>query len=316
VAFIEGNETNIKDWIIIGAHHDHLGMGGRGSSSRAPDTIAVHNGADDNASGVAAVLEMAEYFAAKEHRPSKNMLFVTFGAEEKGLLGSKYFAENSPVDLNNVISMVNIDMLGRMKEDSSLQIGGIGTSDIARDLVNEANTSCNFNLALSEAGYGPSDHSSFYMKNIPVYFFSTGAHQDYHTPFDDADSLDYGAMEKGTRFIADIVEMIDKLEEPPEFREAGPKSGTARPYRNKITLGIMPDVSGESNEGMKVLAVTEGKPAYHGGMKKGDIITAIDGNRISSVYDYMYRLNNFKAGDKIIVTVTRNGKSIELLIQL
>ncbi|MGC9343915.1 MAG: M20/M25/M40 family metallo-hydrolase [Bacteroidales bacterium] len=316
VGYLEGKNGNQDHWMIIGAHHDHLGMGGKGSSSRAPDTIAVHNGADDNASGVATVIELAEYFSAKSNRPEAGLIFVSFGAEEKGLLGSRHFVENSPVQHGEIDYMINIDMLGRMKKDSSLQVGGTGTSNVGSQLIDSLNTKYQLNISQSSAGYGPSDHASFYTVDIPVYFFSTGAHQDYHTPFDDADSLNYDGLVLGTRFIADLVDEIDKLEERPVYQEAGPKTNTSRSFRNRITLGIMPDVSGESKIGMKVLAVTEGKPAYLGGMQKGDIITAIEGKEVSNVYDYMYRLNDLKAGDRIVVTVIRDEKQIELIIQL
>ncbi len=316
VAYAEGTDPDLNEWILIGAHHDHLGMGGPGSSSRSPDTIAVHNGADDNASGVAAILELSEYFSSKRYMNTRNIAFISFGAEEMGLLGSKFFVENAPIEPENLVYMINIDMLGRMKKDSSLQVGGVGTSEIGKEFLDSLNNKYNFKLTLSEAGYGPSDHSSFYLIDIPVYFFSTGAHQDYHTPFDDADSLNYRGLEKGTQFIAELVMMIDTMKKRPEFKEAGPKTGNTRRYKNKITLGIMPDVSGESKGGMKVLAVTEGKPADVGGMKKGDIIIAVDGNKISNVYDYMYQLNNFKPGDPVVVSVKRDDSVIDLLIQL
>lgn len=316
VAYLEPSEPGNDEWIVIGAHHDHLGMGGKGSSSRAPDTLAVHNGADDNASGVVVVLELAEFFSYKKNRPSNGVIFATFGAEEKGLLGSRYFTENSPVDLKNIIYMINIDMLGRMKEDSSFQVGGTGTSNVGSQLLDSLNAKYRLNISQSSAGYGPSDHAAFYSSDIPVYFFSTGAHQDYHTPFDDADSINYDGLVMGTGFIADLVRELDLLEERPVFQEAGPKTNTSRSFRNRITLGIMPDVSGEGKEGMKVLAVTTGKPADLGGMKKGDIIIAIDGKEVSNVYDYMYRLNDLKAGDRVIVTVKRNNKIVDLLVEL
>lgn len=316
VGYLEGTRTDPETWIVIGAHHDHLGMGGKGSSSRMPDTIAIHNGADDNASGVAAVIELAEYFSDKKHRTSAGLIFVTFGAEEKGLLGSRKFTEDPPVDLSEIEYMVNLDMIGRMREDSSLQIGGVGTSSVGQEILDSLNNHYGLKLSVTKAGYGPSDHASFYAHNIPVYFLSTGAHQDYHTPFDDADSINYDGLVLSTEFTADLTELIDSQDSIPEFTEAGPKTNTSRSYRNRITLGIMPDVSGENKDGMLVLAVTEGRPADLGGMKKGDIITAIDGDSVANVYDYMYRLNKLSAGDRVVVTVLRDNKKIDLLIQL
>lgn len=314
--WLPGTDPESQEWLVVGAHHDHLGMGGSGTSSRAPDTLAVHNGADDNASGVAAVLELAEYFAEKEHRPGFNLLFTTFGAEEKGLLGSAWFVEHSPVALNTIISMINIDMLGRMSEDSVLQIGGVGTSNVSREIVNSANKEFALKLSLSDAGYGPSDHSSFYLKDIPVFFISTGAHADYHTPFDDIDSLNFEGLQTATRYIASLIGSLDQLETRPEFRESGAKVNPSGRSRSKITLGIMPDVSGAEGEGMKVLAVSNGKPAAAGGMKKGDIILRLDGNPVSNIYDYMYHMKNFTPGQSIIVSIKREDTLMDLLIQL
>lgn len=304
-----------KEWIVIGAHHDHLGMGGRGNSSRMPDTIAVHNGADDNASGVAAVMELAAHFSSKENRLDRSLLFVTFAAEEKGLVGSKYMVENSPVPVENIMSMVNIDMIGRMSPDSILQIGGIGTSSEAKSMVEEINENFHLSLKLSEAGYGPSDHASFYGQDIPVFFFSTGAHQDYHTPFDDFDSLNIDGLRLATEYISKLVLSLDQIDSL-SFQEAGPKVSTGRGYKGSVTLGIMPDVAGSDEGGLSILAVTKGKPAYNGGIIKGDTIIGIDGHEIGNIYDYMYRLKSYKTGDVIIVTILRAQDEIDLLIQL
>ena len=313
IAFIQGEDPKLRNnWIVIGAHHDHLGMGGRGNSSRMPDTLAVHNGADDNASGVSAVLELAAYFSDKSNRLSRSLLFVTFGAEEKGLVGSKYFVENCPVDTKDILAMINIDMLGRMSEDSSLQIGGIGTALESRQLVEKVNKEYGFNLSLSDAGYGPSDHASFYSRDIPVFFFSTGAHQDYHTPFDDIDSLNFTGLSISTHFISDLVKELSDMDSL-SFREDGPKVSTGRSYKGSVTLGIMPDVSGNEN-GLKVLAVTENKAGAIAGLKKGDIITSLDEWEIKNVYDYMYRLKEYKSGQSCIVSVLRAGEKIELLV--
>ncbi|MFW5644269.1 MAG: M28 family peptidase [Bacteroidota bacterium] len=315
VAYLMGNGKDNK-WIVVGAHHDHLGMGGPVNSSRTPDTFAVHNGADDNASGVAAMLELAEFFSFNKDKVGVNIIFVSFGAEEKGLVGSRYFVENPPVELDEISLMINMDMLGRMNKDSTLQVGGVGTFHGSKDILDQINKDYKLRLSFSEAGYGPSDHASFYAENIPVLFFSTGAHSDYHTPFDDPDSLNYEGLVTGTRFIAEAVSQISKSESPVIFQEAGPKQRSSRNFRNMVTLGIMPDVSGSEEDGMKVLAVSDGKPADLGGMKKGDRITAIEGENIDNVYDYMYRLKQLKTGQQIVVTIIRGNETIDLLIQL
>ncbi len=315
IGILKGFDEELRnEWVLIGAHHDHLGMGGPNSSSRRPDTLAVHNGADDNASGVAAVLELAQYFASDSSN-QRTMVFATFGAEEMGLLGSKYMSDHSFLDITDMQLMLNMDMVGRMRKDSVLQIGGVGTSPVFSGMLDSLNQQWKLKLEKSEAGYGPSDHASFYAKNVPVLFFSTGAHSDYHTPYDDVDSLNFAGMELATRYIASVASILTNYPERLDFTEAGPRAGETRSYTQGVTLGIMPDVGG-GEEGLKVLAVTEGRPAYHGGVKKGDVIIDIEGESIKNVYDYMYQLKKFKAGQSIIVKVYRNGEEIDLLIKL
>ncbi len=182
---LQGNDEKLKnEFIIIGAHFDHLGLGGPGSSSRAVDTVAVHHGADDNASGVALMLELAKKFALTKNSHKRSIICIGFTGEEKGLLGSKYFTENPYIDLNNVNAMINLDMVGRLRETNMLQITGIGTAAGFRELIYSKSDTSLIKLTLSDEGYGPSDHSSFYVKNIPVLFYTTGAHLDYHTPAD------------------------------------------------------------------------------------------------------------------------------------
>ncbi len=314
IAYIKGSDPSLaNEYIVIGAHHDHLGMGGEGSSSRMPDTIDVHYGADDNASGVSAILEIAEKFS--QLKPRKSIIFVTFGAEEKGLIGSGYFAANSPVPIENIGLMLNLDMVGRLR-DSSLQIGGVGTSPGFKSFLLETEKQSPFKFSLSDAGYGPSDHASFYAKDKPVLFFSTGAHSDYHTPNDRVDSINLDGLKDIGSFIADIAMHFANQDSRLAFQEAGPKESTSGRYRGKLSFGIMPDVSEEGTEGLKVLAVTDGKPAAGAGMKKGDVIVAIDGKTVGNIQDYMFRLGQLKQGDRVPVTVVRNGSKIELLVQL
>lgn len=304
------------EWVIVGAHHDHLGMGGAGSSSRMPDTTAVHHGADDNASGVAVMIDLAARIYQSGFKPARSVLFISFGAEEQGLLGSGFFAQNPFINLGDVNLMINLDMVGRMGTDSILQVGGTGTAPEFKEILAGFNKNYLFRMSLSEAGYGPSDHAVFYAKDIPVLFFSTGAHSDYHTPHDRPDLLNYNGMERISSFLFDLMREFSGPTEKLSFREAGPKESSSRSFRGKITLGIMPDVSGEIKDGLPVLAVTKGRPAELGGMKKGDIITAINGQEIGNVYDYMYKLGTLKAGERINVRIKRGEDSLELLIQL
>jgi hypothetical protein len=212
--------------------------------------------------------------------------------------------------------MINLDMVGRL-QDSSLQIGGIGTAEKFRDIITSLTDTSRFRLSLSEEGYGPSDHSSFYGKDIPVLFFSTGAHLDYHTPSDTWDKLNYPGMKDISDLVFSIAGNIANTPERLEFREAGPKTGISTVMRRKgVTLGIMPDYSGNIKNGLRADLVTPGKPAALGGMKKGDIITSINGMTVSNIQDYMYRMSRLKHGETISVEVLRNGNTVVLIIQL
>lgn len=315
VGILEGADAALRSqYIVLGAHHDHLGMGGEGSSSRT-DTVAVHYGADDNASGVAGVMEIAELMAARS--PARSMLFATFGAEEMGLVGSRYFTEHAPIDLDMVQAMINLDMVGRLNEERQLQIGGIGTSPGFEAMLDSLNQPYGFNLKFSNEGNGPSDHTSFYAQDVPVLFISTGAHPDYHKPADMASRINLEGARDVLLYVADIAEVLSNKKERIAFTEAGPKvRGSSRGRRGGITLGLMPDVTYEGNEGMPVMFVTEGKPAAVGGIQNGDVITAIEGKSVGNVYDYMNRLDQLKEGMSIVVTVMRNADQLELVIRL
>jgi len=306
-----------KEYIIIGAHFDHLGMGGPGSSSRALDTIAVHHGADDNASGVGEMIELAEKFSLTKGSHKRSIVFAAFSGEESGLLGSKYFTENPAIDLTKVDAMINLDMVGRLTDSSSLQVGGVGTAEGLKELVKSLSDTAKIKLAFSDEGYGPSDHSSFYGKNIPVLFFSTGAHLDYHTPSDTWDKINYAGMVGISDLVFSIAENLATSSGKLVFKEAGPKIEYNRAVRRKgVTLGIMPDFAGNVKNGLRADFVTPGKPAALGGMKKGDIITSINGKTVNNIQDYMYRMGQLKHGQTISVEVLRTGKKEVLLIQL
>jgi aminopeptidase YwaD len=303
--------------VIIGAHYDHLGMGGPGSGSRTPDTVAIHYGADDNASGVALMIELAERLAAEKQKYARDILFVAFSGEEMGLLGSKYFVENMGIDPAAVNLMVNLDMVGRLKEGNGLQVGGVGTAAGLRDKVASLNDSTSLSLSFTEEGYGPSDHSSFYAKDIPVLLFTTGAHLDYHTPFDTWDKLNYEGMVRIGDLLYDIVSYAAGEPGRLAFTEAGPK-GPAQPMsrRRGVTFGIMPDFAGNVKTGLRADFVTPGKPAALGGMVKGDIIVAIEDKPVNNIEDYMFRLSQLKPGQTVTVEVIRGEKRELLIIQL
>jgi hypothetical protein len=315
VAMIQGTDEKLKDeYLVLGGHYDHLGMGGPGSGSRAVDTAAVHNGADDNASGVSAVIQLAEKIAA-EGNSKRSLIFVAFGAEEMGLVGSKAFTAEPPVASEKMVAMFNFDMVGRLDSASeALSIGGTQTAKETEQLLNDLNPG--FQLAFSGEGVGPSDHASFYLQNIPVFFISTGAHSDYHTPQDDTEFINFEGAKKVMDYAYALVENVAKRDSALTFQEAGAKFQRSRGGRFKVTLGVMPDFAGLEKRGMRIDGVTKGKPAYNGGMLKGDIITAIDGKKVGNIYEYMSRLKTLEAGETITVDVLRDEKPTVLIIQL
>lgn len=314
IAFIEGNE--LKDEIIVlGAHWDHLGFGGPNSGSRMPDTVAVHYGADDNASGVAGVIEVAEKLA-QEKKLKRSVMVMAFGAEEMGLLGSSYFTENPLFELKQFKAMVNLDMIGRLKEDRSIMISGTGTSVEGEELLNNLNADSTFSIGMQPEGFGASDHASFYAKDVPVFFLSSGAHDEYHTPFDHPDRINLEGAKSISDYAFKLMLNLINRDENLTFQEAGPKKRASGSRRYKITLGIMPNFTSTENNGLGVDGVTKGGPADGAGMKKGDRIVAINGMTVTNIYEYMSRLNKLEAGTTANVDVIRNNEKIVLLVNL
>jgi hypothetical protein len=319
IGLLEGNDPLLKDeYIVIGAHYDHLGFGGTGSGSRVPDTIAIHNGADDNASGTAMVIELAGKLASVKNDLKRSVILVAFSGEEMGLLGSKYFVDHCPVDLKKIKAMFNFDMVGRFDKDkNSISVSGTGTSVESDSIVKRYEKGLSFAVTHSPDGYGPSDHASFYSSNIPVFYFTTGAHTDYHTPFDDADRLNYEKEKEIGDFAYNIIMDVDDMSKALAFKASGSKEGSGRGGRRlKVTLGIMPDFAGTEKQGLRVDGVTKGGPAYKGGILKGDIIISINGMKVRDIYEYMSRLGKLKQGQTISVEVIREEKNEVLLIQL
>ncbi|MCD4794921.1 MAG: M20/M25/M40 family metallo-hydrolase [Bacteroidales bacterium] len=317
-AMIPGNNKTLsEEFIVIGAHYDHLGFGGKNSGSRMPDTIAVHNGADDNASGIASILEIAERFKDENIRPDRSILFIAFGAEERGLLGSSYFVNNPLIDMNNVYAMLNLDMVGRLNEEKTVTISGTGTAIEFNSFLDTYKDKTDIKFAYSPGGYGASDHSSFYLKDIPVLFFNTGAHQDYHTPFDDVETLNFPGQVNVTNLIFDILTDLAERKINLTFQTTGnPKNSRSHSRGFKVTLGIMPGFGDNSNKGLRVDGTRKDGPAETGGMKRGDVITAINGEKISNIYDYMEILGKLENGQRIMVDIMREGKKVVLAIQL
>lgn len=298
IGFLDNNAENT---IIIGAHFDHLGFGGEGSLYR--DAIkAIHNGADDNASGVAVLLNLAAKLTTKNTK--NNYLFMAFSGEEMGLLGSNYFVKNPTIDIKKVSYMINMDMVGRMKKDSTLAVYGTGTSPIFKQVLKSYNT--NFKLVQQESGVGPSDHTSFYLADIPVLHFFTGQHEDYHKPSDDSEKLNYTGMKLISEYIFNIISDLDdngKL----AFRKTINES-EATP-RFKVGLGVIPDYLYDG-QGMRIDGVSEGKAAQKAGLKKGDIIVKLGDSTITNMMSYMRALSIFKEGDKTSVVIKREAKEV------
>ncbi len=318
VYLIKGNDPVLSDeYIVLGAHYDHLGMGGKGSGSRVPDTSAIHYGADDNASGTAAIIEIIENLAAQKDKLKRSVIFAAFTGEEMGLLGSKYFVNNPPVDIKKIKFMLNLDMVGRLNEQTKgISLGGAGTAVGLTELLTELTKDSNLSVKLSPEGYGPSDHASFYSKDIPVLFFFTGIHDDYHTPRDIPAKINFDGEKYVCDLACNILLNIDQKQESMTFKESGPKEQPETRRNFKVTLGIMPDVSSSDVKGLRADAVIEGRPAFKAGMKKGDIIIAMDGKPVNDIYEYMSRLQEFKVGQRITVEVLRGTEKVLLIVEL
>jgi len=309
------NNQRTARYLVVGAHFDHLGMGGPGTNSRMPDSIGVHHGADDNASGDAGMIEVAGFLNSIKDSLKQNILFVGFDGEEMGTLGSKYFLEHCPVPRNKITAMFNFDMIGRMKSDSiGISVSGTGTAVEFDSLLHLVKPY--FNVTFSPDGYGPSDHAPFYSDSIPVLFFTTGAHEDYHTPLDVVEKIKADKESDIVTYASKLIKMVGSTNQPLTFKSTGtPTKGYDR-SRLKVTLGIIPDMVGSEKGGLGVDGVRPGGPADRGGMLKGDIITKINNDQVTNIYDYMFRLSKLKAGKTISVEVLRNGAKEVLLIQL
>jgi Peptidase family M28/PDZ domain/PA domain len=311
--YLEGNDPTLKNqYIVVGAHFDHLGMGGPNSLYRGSDP-QIHNGADDNASGTAGVLELAEKFASIKDQLKRTMVFVTFSGEELGLLGSAYFVNHSPIPNEDVDVMVNMDMIGRLNNENSLIVYGTGTSSNWKEILNETNSD-SLKLTFNDEGYGPSDQSSFYGKKIPVLFFFTGTHEDYHKPTDDADKINYPGEEKVVKYVYRVIEDIDNTQSKANYLLVEKKDEGQIPGR-KVYVGTVPDFAGDA-DGYKISGVSDGSPAQIAGLQGGDIITQFGDKKISNIYDFTYALADYLPGDKVKVVVKRGNEEKTFEVEL
>ncbi len=343
IGVLEGSDPVLKNEnIVIGAHYDHLGRGGEGSL--APRSGEIHHGADDNASGTAGLIELARVFSEQRPRLKRTVIFIAFGGEEEGLLGSNYYVDHPLMPLAKTIAMINMDMIGRLK-DRKLVIGGVGTAKEWREIVRQANNaqgmnvtanegsaprgvpivvSANgrpimtvdpngtFELTMNEDGYGPSDHSSFYKKQIPVLFFWTGTHNDYHKPSDTFDKINYNDEARILSLVARIVRDVDGADKRLTYTTARsdsmPRTGGFRVY-----LGTIPNYA-DSTDGLLIDGVRDNSPAAKAGLKAGDRIVKIGSRDVKNVYDYTFALGEMKAGQEYVIEVKRGSEKLTLKI--
>jgi aminopeptidase YwaD len=319
------NGTNVIGYIdngsattvVLGAHYDHLGRGEDSNSREVEKRGQIHNGADDNASGTAALIELARLLKNSKLK-NNNYLFVAFSGEELGLFGSKYFTEHPTIDLSKVNYMINMDMVGRLNDSSHvITVGGYGTSPSWGEIYNLTGKkklySNDLAFRFDSSGTGPSDHTSFYLKNIPVLFYFTGLHQDYHKPTDDFDKINYTGEMNVVKHILSVIETEDKQKTKLVFAKTR-EAQTTTSARFSVTMGIMPDYT-FSGLGVRVDDVSDNRPAQKAGLKTGDVILSIGDFKTNSLDGYMQALSKFKKGDKASVTYTRNGQTASSTVE-
>jgi hypothetical protein len=331
IGLLPGEDTSLaRQCIVIGAHYDHLGRGDQ--HSLAPSQIGqIHHGADDNASGTSAVLELADGFAHERTRSTHTLVFIAFAGEETGLLGSSYYTNHPACSLDKTLAMINMDMIGRVSKNK-LYVGGTGTSPGFKKIVEDADRNVGFDLSYSASGYGASDHMSFTVRSVPVLFFFSGLHSDYHKPSDTWEKINAEDGAKVVRLAAQVadaegqadgaataparaepvVDGLDQLKEKPQFvRVAEPTpsamggGGGYGPY-----FGSIPDFGAAEHGGVRFADVRDGSPAAKAGFKAGDTLIDFGGKKIDNLYDFTYALRAHKPGDKVSVTVLRNGENV------
>jgi len=297
--------------IVIGAHYDHLGLGHDKNSMDANPDGKIHNGADDNASGTAGVIELARYFSSNKITEPFNFLFICFSGEELGLLGSKKWCDGPDVEMGKINYMINMDMIGRLNKEKKLIIYGVGTSPVWVPIIDSLKinpVTKAFIIKKDSAGIGPSDQTSFYLKDIPVLHFFTGQHSDYHKPSDDANKLNYKGEAKVLEYIITLVEKTYRYPKLKFQKTRNPDTGKGG---FKVTMGVMPDYTYEE-AGLRIDGVTDGKPASKAGILKGDVVKKLGDFEVKNIQDYMKALGNFKKGDKTKVEVLR-GKETKVV---
>jgi len=335
VGILEGADAALKnEAIIIGAHYDHLGRGGAGSL--AANSKDIHYGADDNASGVSAMLEIARQFS-QQKKNKRTIIFIAFGGEEAGLLGSKFYVNNPVLPLAKTVAMINMDMVGRLK-DEKLTVGGIGTASEWKSIVEVKNKNIitlpkneikdgektltfqhdvylpMFTLALNEDGFGPSDHSSFYGKQVPVLFFFTGTHLDYHKPTDTAEKINYQGLLKITNYVSEIVKAIDDNPVKPTYAVAKSSGTMGGRMGFNVSLGTIPNYADGNNDGLLLDGVRDDSPAARAGLKAGDKVVKLAGREVRNATDYTFVLGEMKTGVEYEIEILRGAERLTLKI--
>jgi hypothetical protein len=305
VAELPGVGPLADETIVIGAHYDHVGMGGNGSL--APGTVAIHNGADDNASGTVTMLELAHRLAEFETDSRRRIVFIAFSAEERGLLGSKHYARQPRFSLENTAAMINLDMVGRLDPDEGLTVFGTGTAPSFDSLVDQWNEKAQLPIFKDPSGYGPSDHTSFYEKDIPVLFFFTGLHPDYHRPTDDFDKINLDGMVRITDMVYDAATHLATVAERPQFQKTGPGQGVGRRTSPNAYLGVQLE---DRESGVFVTQTVSEGPAAAAGIRNGDRIVSIGETTTNSTSEVQTAVGNLRPGSSVSVVVSRDGEQI------
>ena len=304
IGYLVGNDKKLKDeFVVIGGHYD--------TTANAPGKI--NNGADDNASGTSMVIELFEKFASTNNH-KRTLVFMAFGGEELGLLGSKHFVNNPTIDLDKVHLMVNLDMIGRM-EDNNVQLGGAATAENFSSRLHPFLMEENVNvIELGKGIFSRSDHYNFYKKDIPVLFFFTGVHDDYHKPSDDADKINYDGMKSISNMVEGIVDEFANTEDNLVFKSVEQEQTMQTPVRMKVTLGVMPDYAYDG-KGVKIDSVIDNRPGKMAGMLDGDIVIRIEDMNITDIYKYMEALSNIEPSATAKVAVLRGAEEVVLNVQ-
>lgn len=324
VGILRGSDPQLaSEYVVIGAHYDHLGLGGPESLAAVPEG-QIHHGADDNASGTTGLLELARVLASSREKLKRSVVFIAFSGEELGLLGSGAYTKTPLVPLASTVAMLNMDMIGRLR-NSSLFVGGVGTSPVWKPLLERLNSptearagspengsGSRFQMSYGEDGFGPSDHQAFYVKDIPVLFFFTGSHDDYHKPTDTAEKINVEGLKQIATFVGQVA--VDVANEPARIAfnrvkvQSKPTGGGFRVY-----LGTVPNYSDQS-DGMKLDGVRPGSPGERAGLKAGDIVIKLGKTPIKNVYDYTYALGELRPNEEVEIIVRREGREMNLKI--